>query len=162
MEPLTPIHHERFLIGWEEWCALKKLGLPAIQAKIDTGAKTSALHAFDIEMYHRKDEKWVRFKVHPLANNKIITHLCHARLVDFRRVTNSGGQQEWRYVITTPLTLGRETWDIQITLTDRSPLSFRMLLGREALRGHVMIDPQKSHVTGKWRKVELRALYHGR
>lgn len=162
------MHHEhitnseKIIIGWEEWCDLKKLNIPAIKAKIDTGAKTSALHAFDIHPFHRLGKHFVHFKVYPLQRSTKYYCVCTAPLIDYRRVMNSGGHQEMRYVITTPLTLGVQTWDIQISLTDRSPLAFRMLLGREALRGHVIIDPNKSLQQRKISKVELRQLYPSR
>jgi ribosomal protein S6--L-glutamate ligase len=155
-------HSNKITIGWEEWCSFKRLNIPAIKAKIDTGAKTSALHAFDIHPFTRLGQHYVHFKVYPLQRNTQHFVLCTAPLVDYRRVMNSGGHQEMRYVISTPLTLGANTWTIQITLTDRTPLAFRMLLGREALRGHVIIDPSRSHLQGKWTKSQLHSLYRSR
>ncbi len=149
----------KLLIGWEEWCGLPDLELPAIKAKIDTGAKTSALHAFKIKPYNHHGSPWVSFCVYPLQRNKEVYRTCHAQVIDQRMVMNSGGHKENRYVIKTPLVLGGQLWDIEITLSNRDPLSFRMLLGREALNGHVIIDPVKSMRQGKPLAKVLKEIY---
>jgi len=149
----------KLLIGWQEWCALPKLLVPAIKAKIDSGAKTSALHAFDIRPFHRHGELYVHFIVHPLQRSKKIPTSCTALVVDQRTVMNSGGHKELRYVINTMVTLGQMTWDIEITLTNRDPMTFRMLLGRNALKGHLIIDPGKTLSQGKLSLKQLRSLY---
>lgn len=150
----------KLLIGWEEWCTLPALGLPAIKAKIDTGAKTSALHAFDIKSFQQESVQFVSFKVFPLQRNKEVHQICTAEVIDERMVMNSGGHKELRYVIKTPLILGNQSWDIEITLSNRDPLAFRMLLGREALNGHVIIDPMKSMRQGKPTLKSLKQIYN--
>ncbi len=149
-------------IGWYEWCSLDKLGLPAIKAKIDTGAKTSALHAVDIKPYIQKRIEKVSFVVLPLqANNNLQIH-CHANVIDKRLVMSSNGHKEQRYVIKTPITIGDEHWDIEITLSDRDPLKFRMLLGREALKNKVIIDPGRTLYQGKQDESSIKKLYRKR
>lgn len=146
---ITGQQANKLLIGWEEWCSLPELKLPAIKAKIDTGAKTSALHAFNIKTFSRDNMQLVSFCIYPLQRNKDVYITCEANVIDERMVMNSGGHKELRYVIKTPLILGNQSWDIEITLSNRDPLAFRMLLGREALNGHVIIDPMKSMRQGK-------------
>ncbi len=161
---LSPIiqrqQRNKLMIGWEEWCSLPDLGLPAIKAKIDTGAKTSALHAFNIQPFQQDGIALVSFSVYPLQRNKDVYKTCVAEIIDERIVMNSGGHKELRYVIKTPLILGDQRWDIEITLSNREPLTFRMLLGREALNGHVIIDPMKSMRQGKPSLKVLKQIYH--
>ncbi|GJL54861.1 MAG: ribosomal protein S6 modification protein [Nitrospirales bacterium] len=131
-------------IGWREWVALPDLGVERIKAKIDTGARTSALHAFDIQVYEERGKHWVRFAVHPYQRNDTDVQTCVCPIRESRVVTNSGGTQEERLVIETQLTVGVQSWPIEVTLTNRDQMGFRMLLGRTALRGHFLIDPGKS------------------
>jgi len=149
----------KVLIGWQEWCALPKLALPAIKAKIDSGAKTSTLHALDIYPFHRHGKLFIQFLVHPLQRTQKLETACTALVVDQRTVMNSGGHKELRYVITTAITLGQMTWEIDISLTNRDPMTFRMLLGRDALKGHSMIDPGKILCQGKLKLKHIRSLY---
>ncbi|HQY22150.1 MAG TPA: RimK/LysX family protein [Gammaproteobacteria bacterium] len=149
----------KVLIGWQEWCALPKLHLPAIKAKIDSGAKTSALYASDLRPFHRHGELFVQFFVHPLQRTQKFETACTALVTDQRTVMNSGGHKELRYVITTTIALGKMTWEIDITLTNRDPMTFRMLLGRDALKGHSIIDPGKILCQGKLMLKQLRSLY---
>ena len=100
------------LIGWQEWCSLPAIHIPAIKTKIDTGAKTSALHASDIEIFNRQDKTFVRFIVQPLKRALSIQQHCHAPVIDQRFITNSGGQKESRYIICTTLCLGNISWEI--------------------------------------------------
>lgn len=143
---------ERIRVGWREWVALPELAVPWIKAKVDTGARTSALHAFKMESFERDNEEWVRFWLHPEQYNLDQIIVCEARLHDRRMVTDSGGHSESRPVILTPITLGGKTWDVEITLTSRDTMRFRMLLGRTALRGHALVDPETSYLTGKRRR----------
>lgn len=138
------------LIGWEEWCAFPDLGLPAIKAKVDTGAKTSAIHAYDIEPFTQEGVEYVRFKIHPLQKNKALEVSCSAALSDYRNVTSSNGEREKRYVIKTPLILGEKTIEAEVTLTSRHKMTFRMLLGRDAIvKAKLAVDPAKSFLFGK-------------
>ncbi len=151
--------HNKVIIGWREWCALPKLGLPAVKVKIDTGADTSALHAFDIETFHRKDKKYVRFSIHPLQGHLDLVRRCTALIVDERKIMSSNGHSERRYVIATPIKIGNLLFDIEITLSNRDPLKFRMLLGRQALKKFALVDPAHSYSQGTIKKKEALELY---
>jgi len=128
------------IFGWEEWIALPDLGLPAIKAKVDTGARTSALHAHDIETFGPAAKPKVRFNVHPVAGREDIVITCSAALVDRREVTSSNGEAEQRYVIETSLEVAGQSWPIEVTLTNRAGMNSRMLLGRQALADHITIS----------------------
>ncbi|MEL6957931.1 MAG: 30S ribosomal protein S6--L-glutamate ligase [Pseudomonadota bacterium] len=129
-------------LGWEEWLGLPDLGLPTIKAKVDTGARTSALHAFDIETFGPATKPKVRFAVHPVPGRDDLTIPCSALVVDRREVTSSNGETELRYVIETMLDAGDgQSWPIEVTLTDRGGMASRMLLGRQALRDDVIVQP---------------------
>lgn len=132
-----------FSVGWEEWLALSSLGLPALKAKTDTGARTSALHAFNIQPFGSEEKPKVRFGIHPIPDRPDIEVYCSAPVVDKREVTSSNGQTELRYVIKTPVTMGERTWDIEITLTNRENMAYRMLLGRAALE-EITVKPAES------------------
>lgn len=143
-------------IGWKEWVALPSLGVPAIKAKVDTGARTSTLHAFYVEEYGANGNNYVRFRIHPLRNRDDIELVCEAPIVDKRVVRDSGGHEEERYVISSDISLGDRTWPIEITLTNRDDMLFRMLLGRMAMiEGSLLIDPAKAYLHGK----SLRSVY---
>jgi ribosomal protein S6--L-glutamate ligase len=122
-----------FLLGWEEWCKLPQLGIPALKIKVDTGAKTSALHAFSIETFGSLSKQKIRFGIQPIPENPEFELYCSADVIDRREVISSNGLTELRYVIETEIDLGNYRWPIQITLTDRKGMSFHMLLGRQAL-----------------------------
>lgn len=146
-------------MGWQEWCALPQLHIPAIKVKLDTGAKTSALHAWDVKPVQRHGEHYIHFIVHPLQRNMQLTQICHAKLIDHRVFISSNGQKEWRYVISTSITLGIRSFEIEISLTNRDTMAFRMILGRDALKGQVIIDPGKMMRQGKLTKRQIRSLY---
>lgn len=131
---------EQLTFGWEEWIALPDLGLPALKAKVDTGARTSALHAHDIEVFGPAAKPKVRFNVHPIAGREDISITCSAPLVDRREVTSSNGEAEQRFVISTKLDVGGQSWPIEVTLTNRAGMNSRMLLGRQALGDHITIS----------------------
>ena len=124
---------DRLTLGWVEWCALPVLGVPALKAKVDTGAKTSALHAFTVEPFGPADKPKIRFGLHPMPEKPEIEVYCSADVVDRREVTSSNGETEMRYVIETPIRMGEHEWNAQFTLTDREGMSYHMLLGRQAL-----------------------------
>lgn len=144
------------LIGWREWCALPDLNIPAIKAKIDTGARTSALHAFNIRLVGKKH---IAFSIYPIqANNEIVVN-CKAAVVDQRSITSSNGQKEYRYIIMTSVRFGNHMREIEVSLSDRDPLRFRMLLGREALKNWTFVNPGRSFCQGKIKKKELKKIY---
>jgi hypothetical protein len=131
-------------IGWREWVGLPELGVDAVKAKIDTGARTSALHAWNIEPFRRSGSLWVRFEIHPIQRSESRKVLCEARAIDERMVRNSGGGVERRYIIKTEIKLGASTWPIELALTNRDQMGFRMLLGRTALGRRTLIVPSRS------------------
>jgi len=145
-------------IGWREWAALPELNLPAIKAKIDTGARTSALHAFLIEPYSRDGVDMLRFLIHPIQRNQDFEVECHAPVFDFREVTDSGGHREMRYVIQSKVMIGDRAWPIELTLTNRDTMRFRMLLGRRAMENRFLVDPGASYINGKLRPHKLYSL----
>lgn len=132
------------LIGWREWVGLPELGIERIKGKIDTGARTSALHAVECEQYFDEGVLRIRFRVYPNQRDSTTNVLCDAEVVDERSVRRSTGNVEVRPVIRTPVTIGTTSWLIDITLTDRASMGFRLLLGRQALRARVTVDPSRS------------------
>lgn len=142
------VKKESKIIGWREWASLPDLGLFAIKGKIDTGAKTSSLHAYDIEVDEKGPKTYVNFKVHPLQHDFSVVIQCRALLVDRRHVTDSGGHKEERYVIRTTMVLAGVKKRIELTLTNRETMKYRMLIGRAALK-HNYIDPSQSYLSGK-------------
>ncbi len=134
------------MIGWREWLYLPDLEIANIKAKIDTGARSSALHAFDIKIFERQGRDLVRFKVHPDQDSKANTITVEAELLDIRDVRNSGGQEQFRPVIKTTVVLGDQRWPIELTLTNRDLMGFRMLLGRQAVRDRFLVNSGKSYL----------------
>jgi len=130
---------ETLQFGWEEWISLPDLGVPALRAKVDTGARTSALHAFDIETFGTQSKPKVRFTVHPIPGRDDLVIPCSAPILDRREVASSNGEKEMRFVIETTLAVGGQSWPIELTLTNRSTMTSRMLLGRQALKDHISI-----------------------
>ncbi|MDT8371803.1 MAG: ATP-dependent zinc protease [Gammaproteobacteria bacterium] len=143
-------NNEQIVVGWREWLALPDLGVSSIKAKVDSGARTSALHAFSVEPFDNNGELWVKFGMHPLQNNTDKEVWCEAKVIDQRAVTDSGGHTEQRYVIETKVTVGQKTWTIEATLTNRDSMLFRMLLGRTAMTaGNIVVNPALSYLAGQ-------------
>jgi hypothetical protein len=151
-----PDDNQILRLGWREWAALPDLGLPAIKVKVDTGARTSALHAFYTEKYQLDNVDMVKFRIHPIQRNFDFHVECHAPLIDFREVSDSGGHREMRYVIKTSIDIGNSNWPIEITLTNRDNMRFRMLLRRRAMEARAVIEPGASYLNGK---LKARKLY---
>lgn len=139
---------DKTVIGWREWVCLPELGVEHIKAKIDTGARTSALHTFSLETGRDKGARCAHFGVHPLQDDTDTVRWCTAPIVDERNVRDSGGHREWRYVIETPMEMAGRRWSVEITLTARDTMLFRMLVGRTAMSA-LRVDPTASFLTGR-------------
>ena len=144
------------VLGWREWLGFPDLGIAQIKAKVDTGARTSCLHAYYVEPFERDGATWVRFGIHPRQNETSEEIHCEAPVKDRRTVRDSGGHEEYRYVIETPISIGKELRLAEVTLTDRDTMKFRVLLGRTAIRGQYLVDAGRSYLQGK-RKEKLKA-----
>jgi len=140
---------EQTTVGWREWILLPELGLPCIKAKVDTGAKTSCLHAFLLEPFQKDKEEWIRFGIHPFQNNTKKEVYCESKVIDKRVVSDSGGHKEERFVISTDIMLAGQRWPIEITLTNRDTMRFRFLLGRTAMKERIIVDPDASYLNEK-------------
>ena len=136
----------KIIVGWREWLGLPELGIEKIKAKVDTGARTSCIHAFDIEEFSENGETWVKFTTHPLQEDVETTVECRAKVVERKYVTSSSGQRELRYFIETKLVAGTQSWPVRVTLSNRSTMKFRMLLGRTAMENRIVVDPALSHL----------------
>lgn len=139
-------------IGWREWVSLPQLDIKRVKAKVDTGARTSTLHAFAVETFRAGGRQRVRFSLHPIQRNVDKVVECTADVHDIRWVSDSGGHREKRVVILTEVCLGGYCWPIELTLTNRDSMQFRMLLGRTAMNGRFVVDPEKSYLIGKLHK----------
>ena len=150
--PIEPL----LTFGWREWVGLPELGIPLIKAKVDTGARTSALHAFEVSPFSENGIQRVRFKIHPMQGDDQTVITCTADVLDKRVVTDSGGHKEERFVISTTLSIGGRTWPIEVTLTARDDMLFRMLLGRTAMKGRAQVNPARSYLVGKKKRIATK------
>ncbi len=145
----------KMLIGWREWAALPDLAIPAIKVKLDTGARTSAIHAFDIDPFEKNGQRFVRFAIHPLQGRDDVSVVCEAKQLEQRNVKNSGGISHRRYVIQTRILLAGRSWPIELTLANRDQMKFRMLIGRSSMSGNLLVDPQLSFLAGRMSPLTL-------
>jgi len=132
------------IIGWREWIDFPSLNIFQVKGKIDTGARSSSLHAFHLHPFQREGKEFIQFRVHPYQRNSRITVQAEAEILDWRHVTSSGGHRQFRPVILVPISLDGQTWSIELTLTNRDVMGFRLLLGREALRKRFLVNPGRS------------------
>ncbi len=149
----------KIVVGSQEWCALPELNIKAIKIRVDSGAKTSALHAVNIVPFKKEGNLWVSYDVHPIQNNGTTTIHCESPVIDKRKVKSTSGIVEVRYVIKTFLSIGQSTWEIEVTLTNRDSMGYRMLLGRQAMSGKILVDPEASFLLGEITSEELMQFY---
>ncbi len=141
--------HELLTLGWREWVSLPDLGLDRIKAKVDTGARTSAIHAFSVETFEENGRERVEFLIHPVQKDTDTVVKCRADVLDRRVVSDSGGHKEERIVIETTLAIGKHAWPVEATLTARDDMLFRMLIGRTAINRRAVVNPARSYVVGR-------------
>jgi len=146
---------EKQTVGWREWVGFPGLGIDRIKAKVDTGARSSAIHAYALKRFKRKGEPWIRFRVHPIQADDRTEVECEAPLLDTRRVKSSTGTVTLRPVVRTTLEWAGEQWEIELTLVRRDEMGFRLLIGRQAMKGCWVVDPSRSFVGGRRRKSKL-------
>jgi hypothetical protein len=146
---VSPKPAAKLVVGWREWVGLPVLGVTRVKAKIDTGARTSSIHAWDIEPFRKSGAAWVRFELRPLQNGDGARVACEAAVADERMVRSSSGHAEQRFVIATTLSLGETVWPIELTLARRDEMGFRMLIGRTALRRRAVVDPSRSFLCSR-------------
>lgn len=147
------------IIGSEEWCSFPELGIPAIKARVDSGAKTSSIHAFNIQPFRRSGKTWVSFEIHPIQNNRRTVIRCERPVIDKRVIKSSSGFSETRYVVNAHLKLGEELWEVELTLANRDSMGFRMLLGREAMQNRLIVDPSEKNILGEINSDVISSLY---
>jgi ribosomal protein S6--L-glutamate ligase len=154
------MEQSHFVIGWKEWASLDDIGIFAIKVKVDTGAKTSSLHAYDIKYFTKDGKKYINFNVHPIQRNKKILVPCTAELIACKKVKSSSGHKEKRPIIKVPIKIGDNIWDIEINLTNRDNMGYRMLLGRQAMvQKNIIIDPSMEYVHKKMLTSQAKKLY---
>jgi len=153
------IENTKIVVGSEEWCSFPGLGVHAIKARVDSGAKTSSMHAFNINKFRRDGESWVSFEVHPIQNDRRTVIRCERPVLDKRVVKSSSGVSETRYVIGATIKAGSDNWDIELTLANRDSMGYRMLLGREAMNGRMLVDPSLSFCLGEMSEETLNEFY---
>lgn len=146
------------VIGWREWVALPELGIERIKVKVDSGARSSSLHAFDIRTFTRNGEDWVRFEIHPVQRSKRNSVEVEYPVLEYRKVRSSSGKASRRPVIVTDVSMLGETWPIELTLAGRDQMGFRMLLGRQAFRGRFLVDASRSYLGGRQERKKKSSL----
>ena len=146
---------ELAVIGWREWIKLPDLGVDNIKAKVDSGARSSSIHAVNVETFDRNGEQWVRFRIHPIQRSKKDAIDIEAKVLEFRSVKSSNGVAKIRPVILTKITLLGKVFEVELTLASRDNMGFRMLLGREAFREHFLVDGGRSYYGGKPEKSKI-------
>lgn len=149
----------KIVVGSEEWCGLPQINIPGIKARVDSGAKTSALHAVNIIPFKKEGSPWVSFDVHPLQNDGKTTIHCEAPVYDKRKVKSSSGTSETRFVIKSVISIAEDTWEIEVTLANRDSMGYRMLLGRQAMSGKMLVDPESSFLLGELSTDTLNQFY---
>ncbi len=150
---------EKMVVGSQEWCAFPGLAIPGIKARVDSGAKTSSIHASNIQQFKRDGEPWVSFEVYPLQNNRKAVVRCECPVVDKRRVKSSSGISQTRFVVRADLRLGGQVWSVELTLANRDSMGYRMLLGREAMNSRILVDPSANFLQGAVEKGQLDEWY---
>ncbi len=143
-----PDYSQYLTVGWREWVSLPEIHIPSIKAKIDTGARTSCLHTASYKIFERNGQEWVRFTVHPIKQHDEVETHAEAPVSDYRIVRDSGGHEERRPFIKSLLKIGCQSWEIEISLSSREQMKFRMLLGRTGLRQRALVDCASSYLTG--------------
>jgi ribosomal protein S6--L-glutamate ligase len=149
----------KIVVGSEEWSSLPQLKIPAIKVRVDSGAKTSALHAVNIVPFKKNGDPWVSYDVHPIQNDGKTTIRCESPVIDRRSVKSTNGISEMRYVIKSTLAIAESTWEIELTLTNRDSMGYRMLLGRQAMGGKMLVDPESSFLLGDKTIEHLSSIY---
>ncbi|RCS54711.1 ATP-dependent zinc protease [Bremerella cremea] len=149
------------IIGWREWVQLPDLGIAKVKAKIDTGARSSSLHAYDLKYEERDGHQWVRFKVHPRQRSSDAPIVAMAKILEFRKVRSSNGHVTKRPVILTTVDVLGEHWEIELTLANRDAMGFRMLIGREAIRGRLLVDSGASYLSGVPKRLKPKKTTNG-
>jgi len=147
------------IIGSEEWCSFETFGIPAIKARVDSGAKTSSIQANAIKTFFKENQEWVSFEVNPLQVNRSISITCEAKVHAKRSVKSSMGISEERIVIKAPITFGKDTFEIELTLANRDSMEFRMLLGREALQNRYLVNPSATYLVSEISEEDLENMY---
>lgn len=156
---MTETTTSKIIVGSEEWCAFPELAIPAIKARVDSGAKTSSIHAFNIHSFRRDGLLWVSFEVHPIQKNRKTVVRCESPVVDKRVIKSSNGTPETRYVIKANLRLGGYNWEVELTLSNRDTMGYRMLLGREAMQHRILVDPSLRCCLGSVSKHQIDEWY---
>ena len=147
------------IIGCEEWCSFPELDIPAIKARVDSGAKTSSIQASNVKLFLKDLEEWVKFEVNPLQDNRSISIQCQAKIADKRMVRSSSGIAEVRIVIKKNVKIGDDVFEIEMTLANRETMEYRMLLGREALVGRYIVNPSESFTQGGLSSEDFKLKY---